>query len=332
MDFFKKPAFRWSLSMLLLAAMAYQLYLRSDGLTRFDAVNVKETWPLLLIAFLLMPVNWMLETLKWRALLSVHTSTGWRQTLQAVMGGIALAIFTPARVGEYGGRLYYMPHADRWPVAMSTLMGSLSQNIVAFSCGLISVAIMLRHNAVIVILCILVMIGGWIAFGRAQHVVRWICALCRHPLFYKVLRQAEHLGDYPAGVIRKALLFALLRYAVYTLQFILLLKLFEPSASLLVLALGVSALYLFHTLLPLPPVADVLARTNVAFILWAGSDLSELSISLASLIVWTINLLVPAMAGSIILGTTSAGKSFNTHDQHLRPDYEPVIADPSTST
>ena len=118
-----------------------------------------------------------------------------------------------------------------------------------------------------------------------------------------------------------------MRYLVYTLQFVLLLKGLEPEASVVNLFLGVSCLYLFHTLIPMPPVADVLARTNLALILWSGTGMSELSISLASFIVWVVNLLIPAILGSLAIGTIKQKKSFNTHDPHLSPSYEPAIAD-----
>jgi hypothetical protein len=148
-----------------------------------------------------------------------------------------------------------------------------------------------------------------------------------HPFVNKFLRKLHWLETYDHSAFLRSLVISLARYLVYTSQFVILLLAFEPEASILQLYMGVSALYLFHTILPMPPVADVLARTNLALVLWSGTGMSELSISLASLLVWVINLLVPAVLGSLAISTYRPVKSLNSDDAHFRPAIGPVMAD-----
>src|SRR5687767_14972819 len=312
MHFVKHPAFRWILSIILLALIAYQLWLRRDN---FETLKI-ESWRYagwyIILVILLMPLNWWLETLKWHGFLTVHAKVAFQKSFKAVTSGIALSLFTPNRIGEYGGRILFMPYAIRWPVFFSTFMGSISQNLVAFSAGVLAFVLLVDGFIQIKIIGSLIVLVSVISYFQVRRVILWICKLKMHNWLLKISNQLAYLKDYTTSLLIKSLLIALIRYGVYVFQFVLLLIAFEPDASVFSLFLGVSCLYLFHTIIPMPPVADVLARTNIALILWAGTGMSELSISLASFIVWVINLLIPAAAGSIALGTINLKKSFST--------------------
>ena len=327
MQFLKHPAFRWLLSILLLCLIGYQLWLRSDQIHSFRINDIRHAGWYLAAVLVLMPVNWWLEALKWHGFLSVHSNIPFQRSFKAVTGGIALSLFTPNRIGEYGGRLLFMPYAIRWPVVFSRLMSSISQNLIAYSAGVIALIFLFDSFIFIKVTGIISILLAAFCFFRMRKVVDWICRRKLHPAFIKLANQLSHLSDYKSPLLGRSLWISLLRYVVYTSQFVLLLHAFEPQIPFGILYMGVSALYLFQTLVPMPPVTDVLARTNLALILWSGTGMSELSISLASFIVWMINLLVPAILGSLAIGTIAPKKSFSIHDSDFSPSYEPVVAD-----
>lgn len=328
----RHPALRWGLILILLGLIFWQLWNRSNHFNAFDTTALLAAGPVILVVFCLMPVNWILETLKWRQFIGCHVKVPFRHLLRAVLGGVALSLFTPNRIGEYGGRIIYLPYEIRWPVAISTMMGSVIQNLVAVSAGFISLSFLLPVPD----------IWRYLAFGFAgfsififfkiKWIVRTVCQWRWHSIFGKVLRQLQYMEDYNRHRQWKAAGLALIRYIVYMFQFAFLLYAFEPGTSLLLLIAGVSALYVFHTIVPLPPVADVLARTNVALMLWSGTGMSELSISLASLMVWIINLLIPALIGSIALSTPNPEKSLLRHVSHFSPAYKSVVIDSKAGT
>lgn len=327
MRIIRHPSFRWVICIGLLVLMGYQLWDRSNHFQSFSAVSWQQAGWFIALAALLMPVNWWLETLKWHSYLSVHAKVSFQRSFTAVTSGIALSLFTPNRIGEYGGRILFMPYSIRWPVIFSTLMGSISQNLVAFSAGLISFILLFENVVFLKIVGAVMLVGAALCYFNIQKVIRGICKLKWHRFLRKLADQLSYLEDYNKRLLFKTLGISALRYLVYTFQFVLLLIGLEPDASFLHVFMGISCLYFFQTLVPMPPVADVLARTNLALILWAGTGMSELSISLASFIVWVINLLIPALLGSLALGTINLKKSFNTHDSHLSPSYEPVVSD-----
>lgn len=335
MHFLRHPLVRWTITLILLTLVVYQLWVKSDHFRAFSGEVFNKTSGYLVLVICLMPVNWWLETHKWRQFLVRHVTMPFPGLFRAVMGGVALSLFTPNRIGEYGGRILFMPYPIRWQVAMATMMGSISQNLVAFVIGAISLTLLIPHLLWLKVVLLAGVIIACFCFFKIKQVIRLVCRLNLHPVFQKVINKLSYIEDYKRPEIWRGLALALVRYLVYTFQFVLLLYAFEPQVSMMTLFIGVSGLYLFHTIIPLPPVADVLARTNIALMIWAGAGMSELSISMASLLVWTINLLIPAVIGSIALSTTNPKNSFNSHDQHLSPAYEPVVADhagPTNST
>ena len=329
MHIVRHPFLRWVICIILLALMAYQLWNRSDHFQNFKVESWRQAgWSIALVA-LLMPVNWWLETLKWHNFLSVHAKVSFHSAFKAVTSGIALSLFTPNRIGEYGGRILFMPYAIRWPVVFSTLMGSISQNLVAFTCGVFSFIFLFKDMVFFQVTGLLLLFLAAISFFNISKVAGWICRWNLPFSLSKIVNQLGYLKDYHPGLMLRSLGLALARYLVYSFQFVILLVGFEPEASVVHLFLGVSCLYLFHTVVPMPPVADVLARTNIALILWSGTGMSELSISLASFIVWIVNLLIPAILGSLAIGTINTKKPFNSHDPHLSPSYQPAVSDHS---
>src|SRR5688572_15786848 len=55
----------------------------------------------LLLVVLLLPVNWFLETAKWKKLVSVSEPITWKEAWSAVLAGLAIGSATPNRVGEF---------------------------------------------------------------------------------------------------------------------------------------------------------------------------------------------------------------------------------------
>ncbi|HHH50470.1 MAG TPA: hypothetical protein ENK52_05790 [Saprospiraceae bacterium] len=67
-----------------------------------------ENLPYLVFTILLMPVNWIFETLKWQMLIQKFEQLSFFKTFKAILAGVTFAIFTPNRVGEYGGRVLFV--------------------------------------------------------------------------------------------------------------------------------------------------------------------------------------------------------------------------------
>jgi len=131
--------FKIILVLLFVALLAHELCsgdkLRS-ALTAFRAhwEGANALWAL--AALLLLPLNWGAETRKWLLLLRVFSSdASWRLALRGVLAGVTLAVFTPNRLGEFGGRALVLPPELRWRAAAANVASTLSQTLVVLAAG-----------------------------------------------------------------------------------------------------------------------------------------------------------------------------------------------------
>ena len=104
--------------------------------------NWRNAW-LIGLAVVLMPVCWLFEAAKWRMLMGPVLKMNLREALRAVLGGISISLFTPNRIGEYGGRVLFVPSKYNWWAVIATLVGSFAQNLVNIAIGLAGVMIFL---------------------------------------------------------------------------------------------------------------------------------------------------------------------------------------------
>ena len=115
----------------------------------FAKQQVEELWAALVRGFvypnllwlvaviLLAPLNMALEAMKWRQLIGGFSKLGFWPSFKAVLAGTTIAIFTPNRVGEYGGRVLFVEEGQGWKAVIATMVGSLAQLLALLSVGLV---------------------------------------------------------------------------------------------------------------------------------------------------------------------------------------------------
>ncbi|MGQ0828986.1 MAG: lysylphosphatidylglycerol synthase domain-containing protein, partial [Bacteroidota bacterium] len=84
----------------------------------------------LLVACCLMFVNWGLEALKWKLLIHPLESVSYLTSIQSIFAGVTISIFTPSRVGEFVGRIFFLEHADKIQATLKSFIGSIMQLLV----------------------------------------------------------------------------------------------------------------------------------------------------------------------------------------------------------
>ncbi len=261
---------------------------------------------------LLAPINWLFESKKWRLLVSPFQSLDWYKTTAAILSGITLGVLTPSRLGEYGGRLLHIKEGNRGKALYAHFMGSLSQNIPILLFGSLAGGVYFsKHyfsnelfsiSLAFILLCftailILLYLQNDSMTDRIFN-QRWLQKYTNGFIPTK----------YDVKLLSEVAFYSLMRYLVYVSQYLLLLYYFNINISFPEAVMGVMVIYLFQTGLPLPPALSVLARTELALIVWSVYDTNQLSILMVPLLLWMINLLVPAIIGSVILLTINIQK------------------------
>lgn len=269
-------------------------------LPRFDELAV------LLIAML---ANWTLEAYKWRVLIhSIEDLSLWR-SLRAVLSGVTIAFFTPNRVGEYGGRVFHLNKADRIDAVLLTVVGSYAQLTVTIIAGLMALAFYLpAHEGT-----------GPLSSWQYGFVALGLFALCgflvllflNTGLLASVLRKLKlpktllrHIKvlevHRPQSLVR-VLAASAARYAIFTAQFFLLLRVFSVDVGYADAMMMIAMTYFVMTGIPTIAITEVVTRGSVAVYFLSQVSDNVSGIVSASSVLWLINLVIPALFGVVTI-------------------------------
>lgn len=317
---------------ILLAWVIYQQVFEKDKIDEIWALFTKslerQHVHFLILAILLMPVNWVFETLKWRVLIEKIESLTFAKSFIAILAGVTLSLFTPNRIGEYGGRVLFVKAENNWKVVIATLVGSFSQLLIILSMGIIGLSYFIHHlieldpyltRGVIVLMMALVALMFFCFYNIEQviPIARKIPLIIRFKRFFK---HVKVLKDYNSRTLSKALRFAMLRYSVYSLQYFLLLQYFGIEVSFLDGITGIATIFLLQTSIPLPPLLGLVMRGEIAILVWQSFGADELNILAATFVLWVLNLIVPALAGILFIAHTDVLKSLGYGKEEIKPN------------
>lgn len=309
MDKGHKKWLDYLLRALLVAGLLYVLYLevgKPGELSRFWS-EARQRWQSesgywLLPAVLLMPVNWGLESLKWQQLLRPFWRLPFWRAYRAVTAGVALSLFTPNRVGDYGGRVLAVPAAHNWQAVLSTMAGNIAQLLALLTGGLIGALYYLREQSGLSEL----MLGSfwWLGVGilglsyLIYFNMAWLEVLFRQlPIKQAWRRHLVLIGRFHRRALLLALGLSLLRYLVYCLQYYFMVRFFGIEAPLYGALSGIALIFLFQASVPLPPLAALLARGEAAILVWGAYTDDHLSVLTATFGLFILNLCLPALLG-----------------------------------
>ena len=94
----------------------------------------------------LMPLNWLLESLKWQKLVNTLSHIGLKEAYRSVLSGLTAGFFTPNRIGDPLGRIMTLEPGKRTECAALSVVGIMGQNFATVLCGSVSaVAFIFLH-------------------------------------------------------------------------------------------------------------------------------------------------------------------------------------------
>lgn len=274
-------------------------------------------WRYLLAAVLLMPLNWYAETRKWQLLIPADEKLSPGKALSAVCAGVAVSLFTPNRVGEYGGRILFLSPKNRVHGIMANLLGNAAQLLVIFAIGLPAAVIYFnglpgeQPGWLAWMLAPALAATGllaWVYFNLSligRRAIQWPL-----PVFVKeTLEKWQLLQHCTKKQLSDVLCWALLRFTVYTLQYWFFLLYFGIHMEGLTAISGIATLYLLQTSLPLPPLTGLLTRGNLAIQIWAPFHADPAACLGATFGLWLLNLILPALFGTFSMFYVNIAKA-----------------------
>ncbi|WP_160713898.1 lysylphosphatidylglycerol synthase domain-containing protein [Chitinophaga solisilvae] len=300
--------------------MAYSIYhqlLHRDNLEQslrqMGESLEKKGWMGIVLVLVLMLFNWGLEARKWQKLVKPLESISFLRAFSAILSGVSLSINTPNRVGEYGGRILYLKNHNKLKAIAATIVGSFSQLIITVIFGLIGMIYYLNNFApvkensyfapnfwekilfgVLLVICALTIL----LYFRLQII---LAVFEKIPFLRKAKVFVQIIVKYSSGDLRYLLLLSGLRYIVFSAQYLILLD-----------ALGLefwwwqgfllnSVIYLVMAIVPTIAIAELGLRGKVSIYFLGLLSSNTAAIIAATVGIWLINLVLPAVLGSVLL-------------------------------
>ena len=253
-----------------------------------------------------MLVNWILESFKWRYLTRHLEKISVWDAIEAVFCGLTWAIFTPNRLGEYAGRVLFLPSRKRVYGVFAMAVGSFGQNVITNVLGLSALLwYLFTYYHLNVWLYAAISIGsvGAMAFFLIIffHIIWVVDLLDRIPYIKKFHRFFDIMGRYEKQELIKIMGFSLARYAVFSFQYYLIIHLLIPEIPAFQMMMLVFVFFFVQSALPSLDLLDIGVRSGAATLLFVHVTNQSLAIIAAVSSIWLINLIIPAILGSVFV-------------------------------
>ncbi len=282
--------------------------------------NSQTFW--LYVAILLMPLNWCCEALKWRILIRDFVKMRFVDVLRAISAGVTFSLFFPNRVGEFGGRVLFLPSDLRLKGTLSTFVGSWAQQFILVAFGAVGLSIYAVHTGYLhqpehtwiiylVALGAVLLLASFLRISVVVNIFRRIKFLRRFP---KLIQAVQLIRSYSTAVLMRVLAWSFVRYSIYTLQYYCIIRFFGLEIVFSKALASISTIYLLQTGLPLPPLVGLMARGEIAIQIWSDATQNQLIILAATFTLWIINLIVPALLGLFFLLNLRLTKKNESHE------------------
>ena len=267
----------------------------------------------LVLVLILMLFNWGLEARKFQLLVRSLENISFLRAFSAILSGISLSINTPNRIGEYGGRMLYMSNQNKLKSIAATVVGSLSQLIITIIFGLTGLIYYINNFAPIkansyfapnfwekILLGVLVVIGALtiLLYFRLQIIV---AIFERIPVLRKAKVFVLIITRYTTAELQYLLLLSACRYMVFSAQYLILLDTFGVEMLWWQGFLMNAVIYLVMALVPTIAVVELGLRGKVSLYFLGLLSANTAAIIAATVGIWLVNLLLPAILGSLLL-------------------------------
>lgn len=272
-------------------------------LQSIDPWSVRAT---LAVVVVMMFMNWALEVVKWKYLSRRIEIISWWVAIKSVFSGLTWAIFTPNRIGEYGGRVFFLKPRNRARGAIAMGVGLFAQLVLTSVFGSLSIAWFVSTHLPTPES---VKFGVWLlaviyalAFLVLYFNVHWVDYLVGKFRFLRKIKPFfSVLEDFTTRELLRVLFFSLLRFIIFTSQYIVLMLVFLPEMPFVSMVLMIFILFFIQSAVPSLDIFDFSVRSFVASNLYSYITTQEIAVMAIVSCIWFVNLILPAIMGSIFV-------------------------------
>lgn len=299
--------------MVLCVSLYRQIMQQPDLAVRWNQISQSWQKGNFWLVILLMPLNWGLESLKWQMLMHRLQPFSFVSALKSVLAGCSVTMLTPNRIGEYGGRVLFVEPVNRVQAISLTIVGSLSQLLVTLIAGAAGM-VFLRYfsqevgaqmkivpdflgNFLIVLSGVVALLTAML-YWKISWLMIWIG---RWKWVKKIQPHIAAISAFNNATLWKLFSVSVLRYIVFVLQYVWMLQVMEVEVGFVTSFAMITVFYIIMALAPTIGFIELPLRLSVLGLIYQLVSNNELGVSSAALGVWFINLVIPAILGSLLI-------------------------------
>ncbi|HXB07949.1 MAG TPA: lysylphosphatidylglycerol synthase domain-containing protein [Puia sp.] len=276
------------------------------------AIRGPQQWKLWLV-LALMPLNWGLEARKWQLALRPLGGIAYRNAFRAVFTGSTMACFTPNRMGEYLGRILYVKEGNRIKAISLTMACSIAQLMVTLLIGLLGILYLRadlhpastgRHHwqfalTVLFWTVLVLLISLTFIYCRLSLVASFLLKI---PFLHRFSAYIKVLENFDAALLLKILFLSFGRYIVFIVQYSLVFPVFGVALGFWRVWGGMSVVFLVMAVVPtLTFLTELGLRWEASIQVLEFYSSNVVGIFATSFAIWLINLIIPALIGSLLI-------------------------------
>jgi hypothetical protein len=263
------------------------------------------------MVIVMMFFNWGIEALKWKTLMLPLEELSFFKSLKATFSGVAFALNTPNRIGEYGGRILYIKEGNRIKAVTLTLVGSFSQLIVTILFGTVGLFIMndlfvsiplitsfkwsIHLFQVVLVVIVLIL---FVIYFNTSWIIKKVETI---GLFKRWIKFFVLLEEVSLNILLKVIVLSALRFLVFGIQYNLLLEVMHVEIDWFVGFWLVSILFLMLAIMPSIALLELGLRWQYNLFLFGLFSANAIGIYAVATGIWLINLVLPAIIGTILM-------------------------------
>ena len=255
----------------------------ADIKIQFAKVTFFE-WAVLLLLFL---GNYLMEAIKWQNLLASWSPISIFKSYKSVLIGQAFAFFTPARSGDYVGRILLLPPGSKIKGVAQLAWSSYAQLIITISIGSIALFFNLPFFPWIKWFMPLGLIAALFVYFHPGQFKGWLNKINKLQIENKL--KLNLLG------------LSFLKYMIFVIQYTWAVKMLNIPIAPIDLWIALGVLFLLLSIIPSISLTDLVIRGQIIVVLLEPYYNNSLMLICLSTIIWAVNFLLPAIIGAFLL-------------------------------
>jgi hypothetical protein len=250
-----------------------------------------------------MPINWGIESYKWKLITQQVESIPYTTALKSVFMGICLGNIAPGRAMEFLGKIYFFKSQNKPSVTILHFINGMVQMLITVLVGISAIAykFQLVHSSAQLVYSIIIFgIVLIIFFCLAILNVSTIQRKLKFIKWFKFSDSTQQLS-FSKMLLFKLVVLSMLRYFVFSFQFYLVYRVLSLPMPVMQMASSIAVYFMLTSLIPMISFIEPAIRAAIALFVFNQVNDSYISVVLSATLLWFINVVLPSIIGYLII-------------------------------